>query len=212
MTDFKDETSNHVVWILLALLFVVFVLLVYFYKKLNRQTDNQYTIHQLVYGEGGARDWVRDRVRRLEVLSGRRLWLLSENAMDAREEGDQEGYVEKGSKGGESQNDEQEGGGDESSDDYSSLGGVDLVSKKVTDVKEERRGSRGSRGSRASRGSRGRRQDDHKDDGESEAGAAGGEESGRGGLLVDLHPFSGSAIWSEDKQEGGRDSEDVTAL
>ncbi|KAJ8008205.1 hypothetical protein DPEC_G00102390 [Dallia pectoralis] len=198
--DFKDETSNVVPWTLFVILVIVIALLVYLYKRLNRETNGQYTIHKLIYGEGGARDWLRDRVRALEVWSGRRIRLLSDNDEAAgEEEADQVEDVERGSDRGVSQegdNDDEEGMEDDLSDDYSSLEGCDLRERaKLTEVNKKMEMV----------------EKNSHDDGEREEGAVGGQESGRG-LLVDLHPFSGSAIWSGNKEEGDVNAEDVTAL
>ncbi|XP_010886140.1 protein tyrosine phosphatase receptor type C-associated protein [Esox lucius] len=202
MSKVIDETSNSVVWTLVIILVILVVLLVYLYKRLNRQTNDQYTIHNLVYGEGGARDRLRNWIRVLEVRFGRRLWLLNESEGAAGEdEKDEEEDVERASVGGDSQGGDQEGRGDDSSDDYSSLEGCDLRERvKLAEGKEERGGSVGSK------------PETSRDGGECEEGAVGGQESGRGGLLVDLHPFSGSAIWSGDKGVGDGNMEDVTAL
>lgn len=91
---------------------------------------------------------------------------------------------------------------DDSSDDNSSAEGCGLTERvKVMDAKKERRECEGKREENM----------EEKGDSKGDEGAVGGEESGRGGLLIHLHQCSGSAIWSED-YEGGKDNNDVTAL
>ncbi|XP_023830425.1 high mobility group nucleosome-binding domain-containing protein 5-like [Salvelinus sp. IW2-2015] len=215
--EIKDQTtSSFVVLTVFFILFTLVALLVVLYMWLNRQTNGQYTVHQLVLGEGGARDRVRGGVQVLEVWFRRRLWPLSEDeeTVGEEEQRDEEEDVERVSEGGESEGegkkeegdkeegDEREGRVDDSSDDYSSAEGCGLTERvKVMDAKKERRECEGKREENI----------EEKGDSKGDEGAAGGEESGRGGLLIHLHQYSGSAIWSED-YEGGKDNNDVTAL
>uniref|UniRef100_A0A8C7DYK5 Si:ch211-119e14.1 n=1 Tax=Oncorhynchus kisutch TaxID=8019 RepID=A0A8C7DYK5_ONCKI len=58
--EMKDQTtSSFVVLTVFFILVTLVALLVILYMWLNRQTNGQYTVHQLVLGEGGARDRVR---------------------------------------------------------------------------------------------------------------------------------------------------------
>lgn len=210
--EMKDQTtSSFVVLTVFFILVTLVALLVVLYMWLNRQTNGQYTVHQLVLGEGGARDRVRGGVQVLEVWFRRRLWPLSEDEETVGEEErrDKEEDVERVSEGGEcegegkkEEGDEREGRVDDSLDDYSSAEGCGLTeSVKVMDEKKERRECEGKREENM----------EEKGDSKGDEGAVGGEESGRGGLLIHLHQSSGSAIWSED-YEGGKDNNHVTVL
>ncbi|XP_064787827.1 uncharacterized protein si:ch211-119e14.1 [Oncorhynchus masou masou] len=214
MNNVRDETtSTRKVLITFFLLVFLVCLLVFLYMWLNRKTNGQYTVRQLVYGQDGARDRIMAGVRVLEVRLGRRLWPLGadEEAIREEEHKNEERDVERGSEGreseGEEEGDEREDRGDDSSDDYSSMEGCDLRERaKLTCEKEEIREREEEREENMEE------KWESKEDGESDEGAVGGEKSGEGGLLIDLHQFSGSAIWSEDRSDGGRDKDDVTAL
>ncbi|XP_041723882.1 uncharacterized protein si:ch211-119e14.1 [Coregonus clupeaformis] len=214
MTGIEDKTTStsNVLTVFFILVFLV-CLLVCLYKWLNRQTNGQYTVRQLVYKEDGARDHIMGWVRILEVRLGRRLWPLGEDeeAVGEEEDRNEERDVERGNEGreseGEEEGDERECGGDDSSDDYSSMEGCDLRERaKLTHEKEEMREREGKREENMEE------KWESKEDGESDERAVGGEESRGGGLLIDLNQLSGSAIWSEDRSEGGRDKDNVTAL
>ncbi|XP_024290575.1 nuclear polyadenylated RNA-binding protein 3 [Oncorhynchus tshawytscha] len=210
---YDKTTSTRKVLIAFFLLVFLVCLLVFLYMWLNRKTNGQYTVRQLVYGQDGARDRIMAGVRVLEVRLGCRLWPLGadEEAIREEEHKNEERDVERGSEGreneGEEEGEEREDRGDDSSDDYSSMEGCDLRERaKLTGEKEEIREREEEREENMEE------KWESKEDGESDEGAVGGEKSGGGGLLIDLHQFSGSAIWSEDRSEGGRDKDDVTAL
>lgn len=210
---YDETTSTRNVLIAFFILVFLVCLLVSLYMWLNRKTNGQYTVRQLIYGQDGARDRIMSGVRVLEVRLGRRLWPLGtdEEAIREEEHKNEPSDVERGSEGreseGEEEDDEREDGGDDSSDDYSSMGGYDLRERaKLTDEKEEIREHEEKREENM------KEKWESKEDGECDEGAVGGEKSGGGGLLIDLHQFSGSAIWSEDRSEGVRDKDDVTAL
>lgn len=85
--EIKDQTtSTFVVLTVFFILVTLVALLVVLYMWLNRQTNGQYTVHQLVLGEGGARDRVRGGVQDLEVWFRRRFWPLSEDVETVGEE------------------------------------------------------------------------------------------------------------------------------
>ncbi|XP_039997090.1 nucleolar transcription factor 1 [Xiphias gladius] len=197
-------TNNHKVLILLFCLLALIALLIFLYKKLNRETDGEYTIRRMVYKEGGVRDQVRGAAFALGTRLGVRLWPGSETDEDGeemQEVQDEEGQLEEGgSQGRDSEWDDQQekedddaetkGKGDDTSDENSSLEGSEAGDQtRLTDHPEAKEETEEKVGE----------------------GEGKGEASGGAGLLIDLKQFSGSAIWSE--EEGGKDSDrDMTAL
>lgn len=196
----SSSSSWTVPFLFFFLLFLV-LLLIFFYKKLNKEAEGEYTIRRIVYKEGGVRDRVRGAALALETRLGVQLWPRSESDEDGEEMQDmedEEGKVEEGdsqgcdSEGGDQEDSEEgnqeQGEGGDTSDDKSSLEGAEAEEQtRLTDEPEK-----------------GEEKEEKDGDGK-------GEASGGPGLLIDLHQFSGSAIWSE---EGGCVSKesDVTAL
>ncbi|XP_016097560.1 nardilysin-like [Sinocyclocheilus grahami] len=185
----KDNTAT-----VLALLFIWIILvlaLLYFYKKLNADTNGQYTVQRMVFAPGGLRDRLRQGVGVVENRLGVHIWPQrhddEENIGDNDEE-DKEGegrdkqndsYTEEG------EQQEHDDDRDDSSDDYSS---VDLRERAKMQMEEKE---------------------------EKEEAAAGEEDKSQEvkneekvELIVDLTPFTGSAIWSKENKDGN----DLTAL
>lgn len=201
---------NTTVMILSFTLIILIVLLIFFYKKLNREANNEYTIQNMVYKQGGIRDRVRGAVLAVETNLGVQLWPRGEDEEEEMDECPEcqhsDGDVEAGTSQPESDGsetdgeDEQEdsvdhcGSTQEKEGDNSSVEGLETgeedrlmnnkleVRVEVEDKKQEK---------------------EVKEEGKAEASAG-------TGLLIDLKQFSGSAIWSEEGGEG--QSGDVTAL
>ncbi|XP_017574348.1 acidic leucine-rich nuclear phosphoprotein 32 family member E [Pygocentrus nattereri] len=181
-------------WLLLVLI------LIYLYRRLNRETNDQYTVQQLVYGEGGLRDRV---IQGVEVVTSLTARFLPQNhdeeeAIGDIEDGnDEEEYEEReGTCQNETNADEhEEEDKDDSSDDYSSIDLKERVKQNnsTEELKEDEEQKKESK-------------DEEKEDGHKQEEEVKGEE--RVGLLVNIKPFSGSAIWSEEKT----DDSNVTAL
>lgn len=187
-------SSSNWIAILSVFLVLLFVLLVYLYKKLNQQADGQYTIRHMVYKEGGIRDQVRGVA--LEVGTRLRIQLWHNSNSDKSGEEMQEIYdeeqdMERGGseeRQGEKEEEEEEGKEEQcsdtvsrdsgtSADDSGSEGGEDarLMGQPVeAGVMEETV---------------------QRERGEEENGDA----SGSAELAIDLKQFSGSAIWSEEQ-------------
>ncbi|XP_048825932.1 myelin transcription factor 1-like protein [Brienomyrus brachyistius] len=195
MNDSKHPTFT--VIFLIFLLVILIVALIYLYKKLNREADGKYTVHELIYGEDGARQRLQSGVQALENFLGIQIWPRKredadgEDVEEQREEHQEDRVevpdIEKCQEHDAKSLDEK---AEEDSDDYSSMEGVDLQERaKLKENKEE-----GEK--------------------EEEEGEGGGTASGvGGGLLVDLKQFSGSVIWQEEaKTEVTVDSCDMTAL
>lgn len=206
-----ESTATSTVLILFSLLVILMLLLFFLYKKLNKDTNGDYTIEHIVFKEGGVRDQVRGAALALETRLGVQLWPRNdtdEEGDEMQEVQDEEGLVEEGDgQGSDSEEDHQgeeevdnvgetkENGGD-TSDENSSLGNSEgeeeeettLINQSKPEVKK------------------GEVQEQKVGD-----GGGKGEASGGTGLLIDLKQFSGSAIWSE--EEGGKGKEiDVTPL
>lgn len=201
----KSSSSTRTLLILFFFLMSLIILLILLYKKLNRETNGEYTIRRMVYKEGGVRDQVRGAALALETRLGVQLWPhrdTDEYGSEMQEIQDEE--MEKGgSQGSDSKGDDHEEGdnveqcgkteGKESgtSDDDSSLEGSEAGERtRLTDQPE--------------RAEKGEEKEERVGDGEGK-----GEASGGAGLFIDLKQFSGSAIWSE--EEGGEVS-DATPL
>ncbi|XP_040886684.1 uncharacterized protein si:ch211-119e14.1 [Toxotes jaculatrix] len=196
--------DSYTIPILCVILISLVLLFIFFYKKLNRETNGEYTIKRMVYKEGGVRDRVRGAAHHtLGTLL--RVWRRSDvdvGLEEMQEIQDEEEQVDDGgSQSSDSEEDSQEeednnteqcdktmGKGNDTSDDKSNLECSGEQSKLMdqSDAKEETK--------------------DKKEENEGE-----GEASGGAGLSIDLKQFSGSAIWSEEAGGEGMDR-DVTAL
>lgn len=198
----SPSSTNKTVAILSVFLVLIFVLLVYLYKKLNQQANGQYTIRRLIYKEGGVRDQVRGVALVLGTRLGIQLW-PSDNSDKSGEEmqelNDEETELERGG----NKESEDEGGDEEreedqcsdtesrdsgtSADDSGSEAGEDARltgqprdAKVTEEIAEKERGEEGN-----------------------------GEANGSSELAIDLKQFSGSAIWSEEQTA---EVKDITQL
>ncbi|XP_070786150.1 uncharacterized protein [Enoplosus armatus] len=204
MTDsvINYQSSTRTVLIIFFCLIGLIVLLIFLYKKLNREANGEYTVRRMVYKEGGVRDRVRGAALALGSCLGVQLWPRS----DTDEEGEEMQEVqdeEGGSQGSDSEGDDQEeeedsveqcdtkGKGGDTSDDNPSLESLEEEEQaRLVDQPQ----------------AKGEMREEKVGDGKGK-----GEASGGAGLLIDLKQFSGSAIWSEERESEGKDN-DVTAL
>ncbi|XP_026184953.1 DEAD-box ATP-dependent RNA helicase 28-like [Mastacembelus armatus] len=200
-----DKAVLTLFFILLCLIF----LLIFLYKKLNKEAEGEYTVRNMYYKEGGIRDQVRGAVQGLETRLGVRLGhdndTEDEDGEEMQEIHDEEGKVEDGS----SQESDSEGEDQDERDDD-------------TETCSKTKGDEASEVNSSFEGSESGEQAglmDHTEETEIEEkkeetgekmveGAGKGEASGGAGLLIDLNQFSGSVTWSE---EVGKEK-DVTAL
>lgn len=193
--------------IVIGLLFIWLILvlaLVFFYKKLNKDTNGQYDIHRLIFAEGGLRDRFRQGVGVVENRLGVRIWPQppeEEEDLQVNEEGDEEDVdnVKQNENHAEEEEEEQESHDikDDSSDDYSSIDLRERANKK----KENKNGEKTEA-----------EEDDEKQEevtGEDEKHGKELKNEEKVGLLVDFKPFAGSAIWSEQSKD---EANDLTAL
>lgn len=179
------------------------------YKKLNKETNGEYTVQRMVCKEGGVRDQVRGAVMTLETCLGIQLWPKGDPDEDGEEMEEVQyegGMVERRSQWSDGKIDEHgersdveecgdtKGDGDDTSDNNSSLEGSEIGKRaRLTDQEEAKGETEGIRGEKEVK----------LGDEEGKGGASGGA-----GLLINLNQFSGSAIWSEEESKAS----DVTAL
>lgn len=195
----SNNTPNKTVLILAFCLIGLLLLLIFLYKKLNRDTNGEYTVKRMVYKEGGVRDRVRGAALALESRLGVQLWPQSDTEEDGEEMQeirDEEGQVEEGgSKGSDSKGEDQE---------------EDSVKEKEGDASDD---NSSVQSSEAGEQARLTDQADAKEEKEEKVGdrEGKGEASGGPGLLIDIKQFSGSAIWSEEEGREGKDG-DMTVL
>lgn len=210
-----------------ALLICLVALLIFLYKKLNRETNGEYTIHQIVYKEGGIRDRARRATLALETRLGVHLWPRSDSDEDGEEmqeiQDEEEQVDEGGSQGSDSEGDDQEEEEEEDEDedeDEDEAGNNALLCGKTkgkgddTSEKSNLEDSDAGGQSVLTDQSEAQEETDEKKEkkGEKEGDGEGKKEaSGGTGLLIDLKQFSGSAIWSEENKGDGTDG-DMTAL
>lgn len=191
MTDPVKKTTSIVLGLFFLLLALI-ILLIFLYKKLNRENNGKYTVERMVYKEGGIRDQVRGAALALETRLGVQLWPHSETeeyGSEMQEIQDEEGQVKKGDSQG-SDSEEQcgrteEKDSDTSDDESCAKSSEEDEQTKLTD------------------------QADREEKGEEKEEEVEGRASGGAGVLIDLKQFSGSAIWSEEKVS---EFSDVTPL
>ncbi|XP_050931547.1 retrotransposon-like protein 1 [Lates calcarifer] len=204
-------SSTKTVLVLFFCLVGLIFLLIFLYKKLNKEANGEYTIRRMVYKEGGVRDRVRGAALALETRLGVQIWPRGDSEEDGeemQEVQDEEGQVEEGgSQGSDSEREDQdedeeeeegnngehcsktEGKGDDTPADNTSVEGSEPDEEtRLTDKPEAK-------------------EEEEKREEKVGEGAGKGEASGGAGLLIDLKQFSGSAIWSEEGE-----GKDVTAL
>ncbi|KAK1796959.1 hypothetical protein P4O66_008357, partial [Electrophorus voltai] len=198
MSDTQPESnSTAVILYLLFLLIALVLLLFYLYKRLNRDTDGQYTIQHLIFSPGGLRDRVIQGVQAVESrVHDLRSRLQIPDEEEGNAENDEVGNGERKqeeAEKGRTQNDtngeiKEEQNQDNSSDDYSSIDLRERVkennNKKVDNKEEDKKEESEDRA----------KENDCKQSEEVK-----NEE--RVGLFIDLKSFSGSAIWSGEKGE-----------
>lgn len=184
----SPSSANRTVAILSGVLVLLVVLLVYFYKKLNKEANGQYTIRRMVYKEGGVRDQVRGAVLAVGTRLGIQLWHSGDSdksGEEMQEIHDEEGELEKGGSERSEGEEEEEGQCSDtvsrdsgtSADDSGSEAGEDA---RLMDQPEETEATK----ERVEK----ERGEEKKDDA-----------SGSAELAIDLKQFSGSAIWSEEQ-------------
>ncbi|XP_061565643.1 protein SDA1 homolog [Cololabis saira] len=195
-----DPSSNRTVWLLGVCLLVLILLLIFFYKKLNKEAEGEYTIRNLVYKEGGVRDVVRGAAVGVGTRLGIQLWPQSE---EDGEEMQSVGDVESPTEDDNSQRDDRDGEDEEDEDDDE-----DNTMDQSGEENEKRDDASSLEGSEA--GEEERLMDEPKrEENLEKVGEAQGKVEATG-LLIDLKQFSGSAIWSEEGAEG--QCGNVTAL
>ncbi|XP_076829442.1 uncharacterized protein LOC143475470 [Brachyhypopomus gauderio] len=200
--DIASAHKTTVLVVLSCLLIVLLLLLLYFYKRLNRDTDDQYSVQRLVFRPGGLRDRVMQGARAVESrVRDLRSRLQPQDEEEGNYEdnedgsaGGKKGEADKGHTGDDSMEDDIEGPEENSSDDYSSIDLRERAKQNNTKDEEQNEGE----------------QNEESKDGAGKNESKESEEvtnEERVGLLIDLKSFSGSAIWSEERAESS-----VTAL
>lgn len=214
-TSAHSYSNTPLVVFLVFLLIFLTLALVYFYKRLNRETNGQYALTKLV---NEARERAQNAARPIEsrlrgLLRSRTDEEEDEDEERGREEDDEKESRERVSlKDAENLTEDEQREEADSSDDYSSMEGF-----QPQEGQPLQRGSdKGRKGKRASQEKKEEKKtevaeatDEKKEEkqAEGEGGQAGA------GLLADLKEISGSAIWAaEGKNEGDKDSGDVTEL
>uniref|UniRef100_A0A3B3YP45 Uncharacterized protein n=1 Tax=Poecilia mexicana TaxID=48701 RepID=A0A3B3YP45_9TELE len=196
--------------ILSLVLLVLVVLLVFFYKKLNKEANNQYTVRNIIYKEGGVRDRVRAAALAVETRLGVQVWPRGHDEEEEMEEiQDEEGAVDSGDSQHQSDGSGTDGEDEQEEDSVDHSGSTKENEGDDSDVEgseagEEDRLVDNKPEENEEVGGNSEEKQELKVEGKAEA-------SGGTGLLIDLKQFSGSAIWSEqneDESQGG----DVTAL
>lgn len=177
MADRDESSPTATVLILFFCLLGLIALLFFLYKKLNKETNGEYTIRNMVYKEGGVRDQLRNVALALETRLGVQLW--PHDDIEMQEVRDEEAQVMKDdSQVSESEEKEGKAEGEDSdtSDEESHLEGSEAAEEaKLNDEPESEE------------------KEKEKED-KTEGEGSGGTE-----LLISLNQFSGSAIWSEEK-------------
>lgn len=145
------------------------------YKKLNKESNGEYTIRNMVYKDGGIRDQLRGVAVTLGTRFGVELWPSDNLEMqEVRDEEAQKGdsqVSEREEKDGKAENMDNNSSDDESSLEDSEAG----ETARLTD--EPERGEKG----------------------EEKEEIVGGDGNGGAELLINLNQFSGSVIWSEEQ-------------
>ncbi|XP_051799665.1 retrotransposon-like protein 1 [Acanthochromis polyacanthus] len=208
-----SSPSDTVVGVLVVLLVGLILLLIFLYKKLNREADGQYTIRRMVYKEGGVRDRVRGAALAVETFTGIQLWPrgdANEDGEEMQEIQDEEGQVE----GDGSQGSDTEGEDEQEEDDMGNGGQTKSEGGHSSSHNSSLEISEADEQARLMDGPNSKEEMEKK--GEEKQEKVGEEQnkqetSGGAGLLIDLKNFSGSAIWSGEEGGEGKGG-DVTAL
>lgn len=196
----NQSTSTRTVVILFFCLIGLIVLLVFLYKKLNQETNGEYTIQRLVYKEGGIRDLVRGAA--LTLWARIRLQMRPDQDADGCESQDEE-MEQGGSQGSDSEGDhhEEEDNVEQCSKTEENK---DDISDEDSSLEDAEPGEQTKLTDQAEQAEKGEEKLEKVEDQEGR-----GEASRGAGLLIDLKNFSGSAIWSG---EGVGEVSDVTPL
>lgn len=200
-----NSSSTQTVLILFFLLVGLIILLVFLYKKLNRETNGEYTIRYMFYKEGGVRDQVRGAASALGTCLVQ-LYPHRADDNDSAEMGeihDEEGQMEKGASEG-SVNEEDEHKGEDNLEQCGKTDGKDIDTSDDDSSLEGSEVGEHTRLKSDPEQEKGEDKEEKVGDGEGKA-----EAGGSPALLINLKKFTGSAIWSE--EEVGEVS-DVTPL
>lgn len=207
-SDSKEEMqlSTKTVLFLFFFLIALLVLLFLLYKKLNRETNGEYTVHRMVYKEGGVRDRMRAAVLTVEGHLGFQLWPHSDNDienMDGEDDVERQEEDENSQASDSGGEDDQENPENDSTDPSNTSEGKGGENSSVEDVEEGEH-----RRLMVAADVTNETSEDTEKKIEENKKVEGGEGTG---LLIDLKQFSGSAIWSEE-DVGDSKGGDLTAL
>lgn len=182
MADPGESSSNSTVLILFFLLLGLIALLIFLYKKLNKETNGEYTIRNMVYKEGGVRDQLRGVALALGTCLGVQLWPHDDREM--QEVRDEEAQVKNDDRQV-SESEEKDGKAEEEDSDTS-------------DDESHLEGSEAGEEARLNDEPESKEEEEEEEEKEKEDKTE-GEGSGGTELLISLNQFSGSAIWSEEQ-------------
>lgn len=194
----------------LALLFIWIILvlaLVYFYRKLNTETNGQYTVQRMVLAPGGLRDQLRQGVSVVENRFGVHIWPQpredEENIRDKDEDDENDQDKQNDTYTEEQEQENQEDKDEDSSSDYSSVDLRERAKNQTAGKKKEEKEDEEEE--------KPKEEEEKKEEEEEEKKTEDVKNEEKVGLLVDLKPFTGSAIWSEESKEKNQGN-DFTAL
>ncbi|CAN9509671.1 unnamed protein product [Ophioblennius macclurei] len=199
MTDPDPDPSIGTVVALFCCLVVIVITLLFLYKKLNKETNGEYTVQRIVYKEGGVRDQVRRVALALETRLGVQLWPrgdaddVGEEMQDFRDVEAEGGSRSDGEGDEESEEEEEDSNssGREGSDDGSGVEEEEEQAKLIEEPKEHQVKIEAAEGKQEDKGE--------------------GKSLGTG-LLIDLNQFSGSAIWSGEQGGLNEDASDIATV
>lgn len=189
----NQSTATRTVLILFFCLIGLIVLLVFLYKKLNRETKGEYTIQRLVNFVRGAALTLWARIR-LQIRPDRDADGC-ESQDEEMEQGGSQGSNSEGDDHEEEDNVEQCSMTDENKDD---------TSDEDSSLEDAKDGEQTKLIDEPEQAEKGEEKLEKVEDQEGKVEASKGA-----GLLIDLKNFSGSAIWSE---EGVSEVSDITPL
>lgn len=183
------DHAGRTILILFLLLLALIVLLIFLYKKLNKETNGEYTVRNMVYKEGGARDRLRGAAQALGTRLGVQLW--PHNDVEMQEVRDEEAQLNKeDSQVGEEEEEDGKAGEEEedseTSDEESHLEGSEADEE--ARLKPESQEKEMEKEKEMDMEKEKEREDQLK-----------GELSGGTEVLISINQFSGSAIWSEEQ-------------
>lgn len=183
------DHAGRTILILFLLLLALILLLIFLYKKLNRETNGEYTVRNMVYKEGGARDRLRGAAQALGTRLGVQLWPHGD--VEMQEVRDEEAQLKKeDSQVGEEEEEDGKAGEEEedseTSDEESHLEG--------SEADEEARLEPESQEEEMEKEKEKEVDMEKEKEREREGEGSGGTE-----VLISINQFSGSAIWSEEQ-------------